>query len=97
LATIHEILVGGTKEAWGVAYPNNSTITDNNLESATTQAIEILLRDNVAHAEDPKGKRGEKRSKFRNAALHRLTFNDIHKCLRIRYEKLAEMLRAQDA
>jgi hypothetical protein len=95
LATIHEILVGGTEKAWAVAYPNNATITDNNLESATTQALEILLRDNVAHAEDPKTQ-GVRRSKFRKAALAGHTFNDIHKRLRIRYEKLAdEMLRAQ--
>jgi len=94
LATIHEILVGGTEKAWAVAYPNNATITDANLESATTQALEILLRDNVAHAEDPKTQ-GVQRSKFRKAALARLTFNDIHKHLRIRYQNLADkMLRA---
>ena len=95
LATIHEILVGGTKKAWAVAYPNAATITDDNLESATTQAIEILLRDNVAHAEDPKTQ-GVKRSKFRKAAFAHLTFNDIYKRLRIRYEKLADAFGAAD-
>jgi len=93
LATIHEILVGDTEKAWAVAYPNDATITDNNLGSATTQGLEILLRDNVAHAEDPKT-RGVQRSRFRKAALARLTFRDIHEQLRIRYQKLAdEMLR----
>ena len=97
LATIHEILVGGTEKAWAVAYPNNATITDANLRSATTQALEILLRDNVAHAEDPKTQ-GVQRSKFRKAALAGLTFSDMHTHLRNRYQKLAdEMLRAQGA
>jgi hypothetical protein len=97
LATIHEILVGGTDKAWAVAYPNSAAITDDNLESATTRALEILLRDNVAHAEDPT-KQGVQRSKFRKAALSQLAFKDIQKRLRIRYQQLAdEMLRAQDA
>jgi len=97
LATIHEILVGGTEKAWAVAYPSNATITDTNLGSATTQALEILLRDNVAHAEDP-NTQGVQKAKFRKAALAHLTFNDIHKHLRIRYQKLAdEMLKAHDA
>jgi hypothetical protein len=97
LATIHEILVGGTAPAWAVAYPNNADLTDDNLRSATTQALEILLRDNVSHAEDPPTQ-GVKRSQFRKAALGRLTFNEMQSHLRIRYQTLAdEMREAQDA
>jgi hypothetical protein len=93
LATIHEILVGGTKKAWAIAYPNDAALTDDNLKSATSEAIEILLRDNVAHAEDPKTN-VVKRSKFRKAALGRLTFMEMQAHLRLRYRALAEKMRA---
>ena len=91
LATIHEILVGGTQKAWAVAYPFNAEITDANLNLATTQALEILLRDSVAHAEDPT-EQGVKRSKFRKAALAQLTFKFIQEGLRIRYQELADKM-----
>src|SRR6266851_3809964 len=51
LATIHEILAGGTEKAWIVAYPDGATVTADNLNSAATSALEILVRDNVGHAE----------------------------------------------
>jgi hypothetical protein len=93
LATIHEILVGGTEKAWAIAYPNEAALTDDNLKSATSEAIEILLRDNVAHAEDPSTK-GVKRSKFRKAALGQLTFKGMQDQLRARYRTLADKMRA---
>jgi hypothetical protein len=97
LATIHEILVGGTKQAWAVAYPNNADLTDGNVKSAITQALEILLRDNVSHAEDPTSQ-GVKRPTFRKAALAQLTFKKMQSHLRIRYQTLADKMReAQDA
>jgi len=89
LATIHEILVGGTEKAWAIAYPNNAAVSDDNLKSATSKALEILLRDNVAHAEAPSTK-GLQRSAFRNAALGPLTFKDMSVQLRLRYHALAE-------
>jgi hypothetical protein len=92
LATIHEILVGGTEKAWATAYPNGATITDDNLRSAMSQAIEILLRDNVAHAEEPSTK-GVARSRFRKAALGPLTFQDMRAQLRSRYRALADKMR----
>lgn len=57
LATIHEILVGGTTQAWADAYPNDANLTDDNVRLATTQALEILLRDNVVmlRTQRPKG------------------------------------------
>ncbi len=88
LATVHEILVGGTPQAWAVAYPNDAELTDDNVRSATTQALEILLRDNVGHAEEP-ATRGMKRSKFRKAALAQLTFKEMRSSLGIRYQTLA--------
>ena len=93
LATIHEILVGGTEKAWAIAYPNDAAVTNANLKSATTEAIEILLRDNVSHAEDPSTK-GVKRSKFRKAALGQLTFKEMQHQLRLRYQMLADKMRA---
>jgi hypothetical protein len=93
LATIHEILAGGTKKVWAIAYPNEAAVTDDNLQSAITEAIEVLMRDNVAHAEDPSSK-GVARSKFRRAALGRLTFNEMHDQLRFRYRALADKMRA---
>lgn len=96
LATIHEILGGGTEKAWARAYPDDSTITAENLKLATTQALEILLRDSVAHAEDPT-KQGKRRSKFRKTALAQLTFKFIQEHLRVRYQELADkMVEAQD-
>ena len=96
LATIHEILVGDTKKVWAIAYPADATITDDNLRLATRQALEILLRDNVAHAEDA-GKQGVRRSKFRKAALARLTFGEMRGYLGNRYHTLAKkMLGTQD-
>jgi hypothetical protein len=68
-------------------------VTDDNLKSATSNALEILLRDNVAHAEDPSIK-GVQRSAFRKAALGRLTFKDMSGQLRLRYQALAEKMRA---
>ena len=89
LATIHEILVGGTKQAWAAAYPN-----DHNVTSATEQALEILLRDNVAHDEEPATSR--KRADFRQTALAPLTFQEMHDRLKTRYQHLAaEMLKNQ--
>ena len=97
LATIHEILVGGTKQAWAVAYPNDAALTDDNVRSATTQAVEVLLRDNVGHAGDLTTQ-GAKRSQFRKAVLGQLTFKEIQSHLRIRYQTLADKMRgAQDA
>ena len=93
LATIHEILVGGTEKAWAIAYPNNAKVSDDNLRSATSNALEILLRDNVAHAEDPSTK-GVQRSAFRNAALGPLTFRGMSGQLRLRYQALAEKMHA---
>jgi hypothetical protein len=58
------------------------------MKSATSGAIEILLGDNVAHAEDPSAK-GVKRSRFRKAALGRLTFKEMRDQLRARYQALA--------
>ena len=49
LATIHEILVGCTKKAWAIAYPNGAALTHENLTSAASEAIEILLRDKTAN------------------------------------------------
>jgi hypothetical protein len=92
LSTIHEILVGGTTQAWAVAYPNDAELTDDNVRSATAQAFEILLRDNIGHAEEP-ATRGMKRSKFRKAALAQLTFKEMHNRLRARYQILADKLR----
>jgi len=92
LATIHEILVGGTDQAWAIAYPNNATVSRENLKSATSNALEILLRDNVAHAEDPSTK-GVQRSTFRNEALALLTLKDMSGQLRLRYQTLAEKMR----
>ena len=94
LATIHEILIGG-KMAWPSVYPNDATTTAENLRLAIRDAFEILLRDNAVHSEDPKTK-GVLRSNFRKAALANLTFDDMHKHLRSRYEKLADKLKAQD-
>ena len=94
LATIHEILKGGTAEAWKVAYPNNAIITDQNLSEVITNAIEILLRDNVAHSEISRNAR--QKAKFRKTALDKLTFDDMHKHLRSRYQKLADELKAQN-
>ena len=93
LATIHEILVGGTEKAWAIAYPNGATVSDDNLKSATSSALEILIRDNVAHAEAPSTK-GVQRSAFRNAALGPLTFKDMSGRLRLRYQALAEKMHA---
>ncbi len=92
LATIHEILVAGTKQAWTLAYPNDAELTDDNVRLATAQALEILLRDNVAHAEDPTTQ-GAKRSKFRKAALAALTFKEPRGCLRIRCQTLGDRMR----
>lgn len=94
LATIHEILVGGTEEAWAIAYPNDDALNESSLSSTISHAIEILLRDNVAHAEDPAIK-GKKRSKVRKAAVGRLTFKEMQDQLRLRYQALADKMRAQ--
>lgn len=95
LATIHEILIGDTKEIWKVAYPYDATITDQNVSQAITNAFEILLRDNVAHSEAPEAKYG-KRPIFRKNALTSITFDDMYKHLRSRYENLSDKLRAQN-
>ena len=92
LATIHEILLGGTKQTWAVAYPNDANVTEANVRLATTRAIEILLRDNVGHAEDPTTQ-GVKRSKFRRATLAQLTFKEMRSHLRTRYHTLADKMR----
>ena len=95
LATIHEILAGDFKRAWAAAYPNNADPTDANVRLAITQALEILLRDNVGHAEDPPGFR---KATFRKAALAQLSFKKIRGCLQTRYQTLADkMLRGQHA
>jgi hypothetical protein len=95
LATIHEILIGGTKNAWAIAYPNGAELTDDNLKLAISEAFEILFRDNVAHAEYPPeiGKTGENRSKFRRAALDPLTFKELLDHLKRRYEILAKQMQ----
>ena len=91
LATIQEILVGDPRKARASAYKNAEDLTSNNLRSATTRAIEILLRDNVGHAEyDPEG---DKRAAFRRAALARLTFAELARGLRSRYQTLVGQLR----
>jgi len=92
LATIHEILVGGTEEAWSIAYPHDAALTDDNLNVATSGAIEILLRDNAAHAVDPSTK-GSKKSKFRKAALGRLTFKGMRDEILARYQALADKIQ----
>jgi hypothetical protein len=92
LATIHEVLVGGTKQAWAVAYPNDANPTPDNVGSATTQALEILLRDNVGHGEAPPIE-GVRKAKLRKAALSQLTFKEMHTHLRTRYQALADTLR----
>jgi hypothetical protein len=84
LATIHEILEGGTKQPWERAYPNRAELTVENLRLGTTQALEILLCDNVAHAEDTTNQ-GVKRAKFRQGALAQLTFKEMGSQLRLRY------------
>lgn len=90
LATIQETLVGDAKKARACAYTNAEDLTTDNLSSATTRAIEILLRDNVGHAEhDPEG---DKRATFRRAALAQLTFREMGRQLRRRYQTLAERL-----
>ena len=91
LATIQEILVGDARKARASAYTNAGDLSGENLRSATTRAIEILLRDNVGHAEyDPEG---DKRAAFRRAALAQLTFAELAHELRRRYQTLAEQLR----
>ena len=72
--------------------PILSALGCDNLISATTRALEILLRDNVGHAEhDPEG---DKRASFRRAAvLAQLTFKEMGRQLRRRYETLAKILR----
>jgi hypothetical protein len=92
LATIHEILLGGTKQAWAIAYPNDAELAEANVRVATAQAIEILLRDNVGHAEDP-ATQGVMRSNFRKAALAKLTFTEMRSRLQTRYQMLADKLR----
>jgi hypothetical protein len=92
LATIHEILVGCTTKAWGKAYPNNANIERSNVRLGIQQAIEILLRDNVGHAEDPTTQ-GMKKSNFRKAAMAQLTFGEMGSNLRLRYQELADKLR----
>jgi hypothetical protein len=77
----------------GHRIPERRGLTDDNLKSATSQALEILLRDNVAHAEDPSTK-DVARSKFRRAALGRLTFQGMRAQLRLRYQALADKMRA---
>lgn len=86
------VAVTSPDTAWAVAYPNVAAPTDEDLTSATSQAIEILLRDNVAHAEAPSDK-GVARSRFRQTALARLTFREMRDQLRSRYVALAEKMR----
>lgn len=93
LATIHEILVGGTGKAWGVAYPKDMPVSDDNLKLATSDAIEILLRDNIAHAENPSTSKGRKKAEFRKAALDQLTFKELRGHLQHRYCELAKKMQ----
>jgi hypothetical protein len=96
LATIQEILVGDAKTARACAYANTENLGADNLKSAATRALEILLRDNVGHAEHDA--EGDKRASFRRAALAQLTFKEMGRQLRRRYETLVEILRgAKDA
>jgi hypothetical protein len=95
LATIHEILRGGTEKAWAVAYPNRAAISATNLSSARSQALEILVRDYVAHAEEPQ--KQANRSAFRKAALDDLTFKELGEQLRTRYHVLAAELEQEHA
>lgn len=94
LATIHEILVGGTDKAWGVAYPKDMAGSDDNLKLATLDAIEIFLRDNVAHAENSRTNKGAKKAKFRKAVLDRLTFKELRGHLQLRYCELTKKMHA---
>ena len=87
LATIQEILVGDAKKARAAAYSNAEVLTSNNLCSAIARALEILLRDNVGHAEHDA--QSDKRAAFRRAALAQLTFREMGRQLRHRYETLA--------
>ena len=91
LATIQEILHCGTQTTWALAYPEAATISTANVASAQTQALEILLRDYVGHAEDDPGGKA-KRAAFRKAALEGLTFREIGERLRIRFEKVEATL-----
>jgi hypothetical protein len=91
LATIHEILVGCTRKSWEKAYPNDANIAGSNVRLGIQQAIEILLRDNVGHAEDPTTQ-GINRSKFRKAAMAQLTFKEMGCNLQLRYQELADKL-----
>ena len=91
LATIQEILVGDARKARASAYTNAKDLTSNNLRSATTRAIVILLRDNVGHAEHDS--EGGKRAAFRRAALAQLTFAELARKLRCRHQTLAEQVR----
>ena len=96
LATIQEILVGDAKKARACAYANTENLEADSLKSAATRALEILLRDNVGHAEHDA--EGDKRASFRRAALAQLTFKEMGRQLRRRYETLVEILRgAKDA
>jgi len=96
LATIREILVGDAKKARAFAYANIENLGSDNLKSATTRALEILLRDNVGHAEHDSD--GDERASFRRAALGQLTYRQMGRQLRRRYEMLADILRgAEDA
>jgi hypothetical protein len=94
LATIQEILVGDAKKARACAYANTENLTSDNLKSATARALEILLRDNVGHAEHDS--EGDKRADFRRAALAQLTFKEMGRQLRRRYQALVEVLHAGD-
>ena len=88
LATIQEILIGDAKRARACAYTNTANLTSDNLSLATRLALEILLRDNVGHAEHDA--EGDKRAAFRRAALAQLTFKEMGRQLRQRYQTLAE-------
>ena len=90
LATIQEIL-RDAKTARAYAYMNAENLTSDNLRSAITRGLEILLRDNVGHAEhDPER---DKRAAFRRAALAEVTFKEMGRQLRRRYQILSETLR----
>jgi len=91
LATIHEILKGGTQAAWKAAYlQHTKSPTVQEAEAAVREALEILVRDNVGHAEAPTDPRYCWRPAFRRAVLGPLTFQAMRTQFEARYQRLAQ-------
>lgn len=96
LSTAHEILAGSVRGAWNEVYPCPPfEVTEFNINRARNNGLEILLRDNIAHSEEPED-RAKKKAAFRKAALSEMNPETILPTIKNRYGLIAQQTAARD-